>query len=138
MTSVPRITVIGAGMAGSDAALAAARLGVRVDLYEQRPVKSTPAHHTDRFAELVCSNSFGGEGANNAKGLLQAEMAAAGGVVLTSAQATRLPAGGALAVDREAFSDRVTERVRAHPLVTVAATMDDAAEKAAELAAAAA
>jgi methylenetetrahydrofolate--tRNA-(uracil-5-)-methyltransferase len=115
----PRITVIGAGMAGSDAALAAARLGVAVDLWEQRPLRTTPAHRTDRFAELVCSNSLGGEGESNAKGLLQAEMAAAGGVVVTSAHATRVPAGGALAVDREAFSERVTERVRAHPLVTV-------------------
>ena len=100
---VPRITVIGAGMAGSDAALAAARLGVRVDLYEMRPVRSTPAHRTDRFAELVCSNSFGGEGDTNAKGLLQAEMLSAGGLVMTSAHASRVPAGGALAVDRDAF-----------------------------------
>jgi methylenetetrahydrofolate--tRNA-(uracil-5-)-methyltransferase len=115
----PRVTVIGAGMAGSDAALAAARLGVRVDLWEQRPLRTTPAHHTDRFAELVCSNSLGGEGRHNAKGLLQAEMLAAGGVVVTSAHATRVPAGGALAVDREAFSERVTAEVRAHPNVTV-------------------
>ncbi len=115
----PRVTVIGAGMAGSDAALAAARFGVRVDLWEQRPLRTTPAHHTDRFAELVCSNSLGGEGTNNAKGLLQAEMLAAGGVVVTSAHATRVPAGGALAVDREAFAERVTAAVRAHPNVTV-------------------
>jgi methylenetetrahydrofolate--tRNA-(uracil-5-)-methyltransferase len=115
----PRVTVIGAGMAGSDAALAAARLGVRVDLWEQRPVRTTPAHRTDRFAELVCSNSLGGEGSSNAKGLLQAEMLAAGGVVVTSAHATRVPAGGALAVDRDAFSERVTATVQAHPNVTV-------------------
>ena len=69
-------------MAGSDAALAAARLGVAVDLFEMRPRKTTPAHHTDRFAEMVCSNSFGGEGASNAKGLLQAEMLAAGGLIM--------------------------------------------------------
>jgi methylenetetrahydrofolate--tRNA-(uracil-5-)-methyltransferase len=115
----PRVTIIGAGMAGSDAALAAASLGVHVDLYEQRPVRMTPAHHTDRFAELVCSNSLGGEGRSNAKGLMQAEMLAAGGVVVTSAHATRVPAGGALAVDREAFSERVTAAVHAHPKVTV-------------------
>jgi methylenetetrahydrofolate--tRNA-(uracil-5-)-methyltransferase len=117
--TLPRVTVVGAGMAGSDAALAAARLGVAVDLWEQRPMRTTPAHRTDRFAELVCSNSLGGEGESNAKGLLQAEMLALGGVVVTSAHATRLPAGGALAVDRDAFSARVTEAVRAHPGITV-------------------
>ena len=79
----PRVTIIGAGMAGSDAALAAASMGVQVDLYEMRPKKMTPAHHTEQFAELVCSNSFGGEGENNAKGLLQAEMLAASGLVIT-------------------------------------------------------
>ncbi len=106
-------------MAGSEAALAAARLGVDVELLEMRPARTTPAHHTDAFAELVCSNSFGGEGESNAKGLLQAEMLAAGGVVMHSAHASRIPAGGALAVDREAFSARVTDAVCAHPLVTV-------------------
>lgn len=114
-----RITVIGAGMAGSDAALAAANLGVAVDLFEMRPVKMTPAHHTDKFAELVCSNSFGGEGEANAKGLLQAEMLLAGGLIMTSAHATRVPAGGALAVDREAFGERVTAAVKAHPNIKV-------------------
>jgi len=117
--NAPRISVVGAGMAGSDAALAAARLGVHVDLYEMRPHKTTPAHHTDRFAELVCSNSFGGEAESNAKGLLQAEMLAAGGVVMSSALATRVPAGGAVAVDRERFSALVTETIRAHPRITV-------------------
>ena len=119
MSGVPRITVIGAGMAGSDAALAAARLGVAVDLFEMRPKKMTPAHHTDRFAELVCSNSFGGEGTSNAKGLLQAEMLAAGGLIMTSAHAARVPAGGALAVDRDRFGDLVTEVVGSHPLISV-------------------
>jgi methylenetetrahydrofolate--tRNA-(uracil-5-)-methyltransferase len=114
-----RLTVIGAGMAGADAAFAAARLGVEVDLYEMRPGTMTPAHHTDRFAEMVCSNSFGGEGRANAKGLLQAEMLAAGGLVMSSAQATRVPAGGAVAVDRERFGDLVTDTVRQHPLVRV-------------------
>ncbi len=107
-TQAPHVTVIGAGMAGSDAALAAARFGVAVDLYEMRPVRMTPAHQGSDFAELVCSNSFGGEGRSNAKGLLQAEMLAAGGVVMRSAVSERLPAGGALAVDRDAFSKRVT------------------------------
>jgi methylenetetrahydrofolate--tRNA-(uracil-5-)-methyltransferase len=119
MTNTPRITVIGAGMAGSDAAFAAAGLGVAVDLFEMRPHRSTPAHHGDRFAESVCSNSFGGEGASNAKGLLQAEMRAAGGLVMGSALETRVPAGGALAVDREEFSNRVTEALERHPRVTV-------------------
>lgn len=119
MEQRPRITVVGAGMAGSDAALAAARAGAEVDLYEMRPVKSTPAHHTDRFAEMVCSNSFGGEGETNAKGLLQAEMLAAGGIVMTSAHVTRVPAGGALAVDREAFGNLVTEAVTRHPRIHV-------------------
>ena len=106
-------------MAGTDAALAAARAGVDVELWEMRPHKTTPAHHTDRFAEMVCSNSFGGEGETNAKGLLQAEMLAAGGIVMTSASATRVPAGGAVAVDRDAFGDRVTRAVSEHPRIRV-------------------
>ena len=115
----PKITVIGAGMAGSDAALAAAELGVEVELFEMRPKKMTPAHHTDKFAELVCSNSFGGEGESNAKGLLQAELLAAGGLIVSSAHQTRVPAGGALAVDRERFGDLVTQTLKAHPLIKV-------------------
>ncbi len=115
----PRITVVGAGMAGSEAALAAAAAGVAVDLYEMRPVKLTPAHTTGDFAEMVCSNSFGGVSRSNAKGLLQAEMTAAGGVVMRSALAHRVPAGGALAVDREPFSRYVTAAVTAEPLITV-------------------
>ena len=115
----PRITVIGAGMAGSDAAFAAANLGVHVDLFEMRPAKTTPAHRTGDFAELVCSNSFGGEGESNAKGLLQQEMLLAGGLVMGTAHATRVPAGGALAVDREAFGARVTGALKTHPNITV-------------------
>ena len=115
----PRITVIGAGMAGSDAAFAAANLGVHVDLFEMRPVKTTPAHRTGSFAELVCSNSFGGEGETNAKGLLQREMLAAGGLVMSTAYATRIPAGGALAVDRDAFGEQVTAALTEHPNITV-------------------
>lgn len=117
--SAPRIAVIGAGMAGSDAALAAANLGVGVDLYEMRPRRMTPAHRTDRFAELVCSNSFGGAGRANAKGLLQAEMLAAGGLVIGSAHTSRVPAGGALAVDRELFSRRVTDTLLSRPEIAV-------------------
>ena len=118
-TESARITVVGAGMAGSEAALAAARLGVAVDLVEMRPTRLTPAHVGGDFAEMVCSNSFGGEAHNNAKGLLQAEMLAARGVIMRSAHANRVPAGGALAVDRIEFSRAVTAEVRAHPLITV-------------------
>ncbi len=113
------MTVVGAGMAGSEAALAAARLGVAVTLVEMRPKRLTPAHTTGDFAEMVCSNSFGGEAENNAKGLLQAEMLAARGVIMRSAHANRVPAGGALAVDRHEFSRAVTAELRAHPLVRV-------------------
>ncbi len=117
--TTPRLTVVGAGLSGSEAALAAARAGVHVDLFEMRPGKTTPAHHTDKFAELVCSNSFGGEGETNAKGLLQAEMLASNGLVMSTAQRSRVPAGGALAVDREAFGALVTGTVRNHPNITV-------------------
>jgi methylenetetrahydrofolate--tRNA-(uracil-5-)-methyltransferase len=115
----PRITVVGAGMAGSDAALAAVRLGVHVDLYEMRPVRTTPAHASGRFAEMVCSNSLGGESETNAKGLMQAEMREAGGAILAAADASRVPAGGALAVDRVQLAERVTARVEAEPRITV-------------------
>ncbi len=113
------VHVIGGGLAGSEAALAAARSGARVRLYEMRPAKMTPAHRTDRLAELVCSNSLGGEAETNAKGLLQAEMRVAGSAVMAAADATRVPAGGALAVDRELFSAGVTEAVAGHPGVEV-------------------
>ena len=120
MTSeLPHITVVGAGLAGSEAALAAARLGVRVTLHEMRPVKMTPAHRSGGFAELVCSNSLGGEGLLQSKGLLQAEMRSVGSTILASADAHKLPAGNALAVERDGFSAAVTRAVRAHPLITV-------------------
>ncbi|GGQ94555.1 methylenetetrahydrofolate--tRNA-(uracil(54)-C(5))-methyltransferase (FADH(2)-oxidizing) TrmFO [Deinococcus ruber] len=118
-TELPHITVVGAGLAGSEAALAAARLGVRVTLYEMRPVKMTPAHRSGGFAELVCSNSLGGEGQLQSKGLLQAEMRSVGSTILSSADANKLPAGNALAVEREGFSAAVTHTVRTHPLITV-------------------
>ncbi|MFC6590862.1 methylenetetrahydrofolate--tRNA-(uracil(54)-C(5))-methyltransferase (FADH(2)-oxidizing) TrmFO [Deinococcus lacus] len=117
--SLPTITVIGAGLAGSDAALAAAKLGVRVRLFEMRPAKMTPAHRTAHFAELVCSTSLGGEGEMQSKGLLQAEMRSVGAAIVTAADESRVPAGNALAVDRDAFSERVTEKVRSHPLIEV-------------------
>lgn len=114
-----QVTVIGGGLAGSEAALAAAREGVRVRLYEMRPGRMTPAHQTPMLAELVCSTSLGGEGETNAKGLLQAEMRLAGSAVMAAADAARIPAGGALAVDREEFSERVTRAVEEHPLIEV-------------------
>jgi len=116
---VPRITVIGAGMAGVEAAMAAASQGVSVDLYEMRPVRMTPAHRTADFAELVCSNSFGAEGEHSAKGLLQAEMLAAGSLVMGSARRARVPAGGALAVDRALFAEHVTSGIQGHPGIIV-------------------
>ncbi|RDI96712.1 methylenetetrahydrofolate--tRNA-(uracil(54)-C(5))-methyltransferase (FADH(2)-oxidizing) TrmFO [Meiothermus sp. QL-1] len=113
------VHVIGAGLAGSEAAYTLARLGLRVRLYEMRPYRMTPAHHTPQFAELVCSNSLGGEGETNAKGLLQAELRAAGSLILRAADRHRVPAGGALAVEREGFSAEVTRTLEAHPQVEV-------------------
>lgn len=113
------ITVIGAGMAGSEAAFAAAELGIKVKLFEMRPQKMTPAHCTNKFAELVCSNSLGGKGKSNAKGFLQAEMLAAKGLIMKAAYKAALPAGGALAVDREYFSELITKAIFEHSNITV-------------------
>ncbi|WEG74173.1 FADH(2)-oxidizing methylenetetrahydrofolate--tRNA-(uracil(54)-C(5))-methyltransferase TrmFO [Vagococcus intermedius] len=113
------VTVIGAGLAGSEAAWQAAESGVKVKLYEMRKVKKSPAHHTDKFAELVCSNSLRGNNLTNAVGLLKEEMRQFDSVIIGSADATAVPAGGALAVDRENFSQMVTDRVRNHPNITV-------------------
>ena len=115
------VHVIGAGLAGSEAAWQLARAGVPVILHEMRPATPTAAHHTGGFAELVCSNSFRSDDwEHNAVGLLHAEMRALDSLVMACADASQVPAGGALAVDRDGFSARVTERLRAHPLVTVA------------------
>ncbi|MFZ8813167.1 MAG: methylenetetrahydrofolate--tRNA-(uracil(54)-C(5))-methyltransferase (FADH(2)-oxidizing) TrmFO [Thermus aquaticus] len=114
-----RVNVVGGGLAGSEAAWTLLRMGVPVRLFEMRPKRMTPAHATDRFAEIVCSNSLGGEGETNAKGLLQAEMRLSGSLVMEAAEVARVPAGGALAVDREVFSGFVTERLQAHPLLEV-------------------
>ncbi len=113
------MNVVGGGLAGSEAAWTLLRMGVPVRLFEMRPKRMTPAHATDRFAEIVCSNSLGGEGETNAKGLLQAEMRLSGSLVMEAAEAARVPAGGALAVDREVFSGFITERLQAHPLLEV-------------------
>jgi len=113
------VTVIGAGLAGSEAAWQIAEQGVPVTLCEMRPVRRTPAHHTDRFAELVCSNSLRANGLSNAVGVLKEEMRRLDSLILSCADAHAVPAGGALAVDREGFSGEVTKRLREHPLVTV-------------------
>ena len=115
----PRINVIGAGLAGCEAAYAAARLGVAVDLYEMKPVRYTPAHKYGGFAELVCSNSLRSNQVFNAVGLLKEELSVFGSLIMEAAHATAVPAGSALAVDRVAFSDYITEKIRSHPLITV-------------------
>jgi len=113
------IIVVGAGLAGAEAAWTLARLGLPVRLFEMRPRKMTPAHHTEKFAELVCSNSLGGEGPANAKGLLHAELRAAGSLIMEAADQFRVPAGAALAVDREPFSAYITEKLSSHPNVEI-------------------
>ncbi len=111
--------VIGAGLAGCEAAYQLASRGISVKLYEMKPHQYTPAHHYPDFAELVCSNSLRGAGLANAVGLLKEEMRRLGSVIMQAADANQVPAGGALAVDREAFSAAVTKIIREHPLITV-------------------
>lgn len=113
------VTVIGAGLAGCEAAWQLAARGISVKLREMKPEKTTPAHRSPLFAELVCSNSLRGDSLGNAVGLLKEELRRLGSLILSCADATRVEAGGALAVDREGFSALVTERVRSHPLITV-------------------
>ncbi|MDY6298711.1 methylenetetrahydrofolate--tRNA-(uracil(54)-C(5))-methyltransferase (FADH(2)-oxidizing) TrmFO [Selenomonas bovis] len=116
------ISIIGAGLAGSEAAWQAALRGAEVTLYEMRPEKQTPAHKTGGFAELVCSNSLRGAGLENAVGVLKEEMRRMGSLIMAAADATRVPAGGALAVDRHGFSDYITQRIEAHPQIRVVRT----------------
>src|SRR5687767_10961018 len=113
------IHVVGGGLAGSEAAWQAASQGVPVVLHEMRPVRATAVHKTDRLAELVCSNSFRGDKLDNAVGLLKEEMRRLGSVVMRAADQARVPAGAALAVDRERFSSAVTEAVGSHPLIEI-------------------
>lgn len=113
------VNVIGAGLAGSEAAWQLASRGIQVRLYEMRPVRQTPAHHTDKFAELVCSNSLRANTLTNAVGVLKEEMRKLNSVIIHSADSSAVPAGGALAVDRHDFAARVTEQVKNHPNVTV-------------------
>lgn len=119
MKDYPNVTVIGAGLAGSEAAWQIAAQGVPVTLYEMRPVRRTPAHHTDQFAELVCSNSLRANGLMNAVGVLKEEMRRQQSLIISAADRHSVPAGGALAVDRDGFSGEVTRSLRTHPLVTV-------------------
>ena len=113
------IKIIGAGLAGCEAAWAAARLGVKVELYEMKPTKFSPAHHNPGFAELVCSNSLRSNQLNNAVGLLKEELKMLGSLIMEAAYATEVPAGSALAVNREEFSQYITEKIKNHPNITV-------------------
>ena len=115
----PSVTVIGAGLAGCEAAMAAARRGVNVTLYEMKPERLSPAHNSRDFAELVCSNSLRSDVLTNAVGLLKAEMRRLGSLIIEAADESSVPAGGALAVDRDAFSRRITDAVESHPRIRI-------------------
>ncbi|MBQ7336346.1 MAG: methylenetetrahydrofolate--tRNA-(uracil(54)-C(5))-methyltransferase (FADH(2)-oxidizing) TrmFO [Clostridia bacterium] len=119
------INVYGAGLAGCEAAWQAAQRGVSVRLFEMKPQKYTPAHHTPGFAELVCSNSLRSDCVSNGVGLLKEEMRRMGSLIMNAADATRVPAGSALAVDRKLFSNYITERVRSHPNIEIVETEVD-------------
>ena len=114
-----KVKVIGAGLAGCEAAWQLAQRGIAVELYEMKPHKMTPAHHSTDFAELVCSNSLRGDRLENAVGLLKEELRRVGSLILQCAEATRVEAGGALAVDREGFAAMVTQKIRSHSNITV-------------------
>lgn len=114
-----RVTVVGAGLAGSEAAWQLAQRGISVELVEMKPKKMTPAHHSPDFAELVCSNSLRGDRLENAVGLLKEELRRLDSLILSCAEATKVEAGGCLAVDRKGFSALVTEKIRSHPNITV-------------------
>src|SRR3972149_2592847 len=115
----PSLIVIGGGLAGSEAAWQAAERGLHVTLFEMRPARSTPAHVTDRLAELICSNSLGSDKPATAPGLLKAELRRLGSLMMAGADETAIPAGGALGVDRERFAARVTERIEHHPRISL-------------------
>ena len=113
------IRIVGGGLAGCEAAWQAVSRNVPVTLYEMRPVRRTPVHQSDRLAELVCSNSFRGAALENAVGLLKEEMRRLGSLVMEVADSVRVPAGGALAVDRVRFAEGITRAIEDHPLVTL-------------------
>ena len=114
-----RVKVIGAGLAGSEAAWQLAQRGICVDLIEMKPKKKTPAHHSDSFGELVCSNSLRGDRLENAVGLLKEELRRCGSLILACAEETRVEAGGCLAVDRNGFAEKITEKLKNHPNITI-------------------
>lgn len=114
-----KVTVVGAGLAGCEAAWQLVKRKIPVRLVEMRPKTSSPAHHSENFAELVCSNSLRSDSLNNAVGILKEEMRHLDSIIMESAKATRVPAGSALAVDRQAFSRRITEQLKQHPLIEV-------------------
>lgn len=113
------VKVIGAGLAGCEAAWMLASFGVKVDLYEMKPARMSPAHHSDKFAELVCSNSLRAGNIENAVGLLKEEMRILGSLIMEAADKCAVPAGGALAVDREEFSSYITDKIRSNPFINV-------------------
>lgn len=113
------VTVIGGGLAGTEAAWQIAQQGVKVNLYEMRPVKKSPAHHSEELAELVCSNSFGADAPDRAAGLLHEELRRLNSIIIQTADKHKVPAGGALAVDRAVFSQTLTETLANHPLITL-------------------
>ena len=117
--TTPELTIIGGGLAGCEAAWQAARRGIPTSLYEMRPVRQTPAHTTDRLAELVCSNSLGSDLPDRAPGLLKAELRRLDSLIIKAAETATVPAGGALAVDRDSFAAEVTRRIENHPLIKV-------------------
>ncbi len=119
MTSEKTVKIIGAGLAGCEAAWQLANRGVKVKLFEMKPLKMSPAHKSEDFAELVCSNSLRADGIQNAVGLLKEEMRTLGSLIMECADSTRVPAGGALAVDREGFSKMVTEKIKSHNNIEV-------------------
>src|SRR5438105_15642839 len=117
--SMNEITVIGGGLAGVEAAWQAANAGAQVRLHEMRPIKQTPAHRTDKLAEIVCSNSLKSDELGTAPYLLKEELRRGGSLVMEAAAATRVPAGAALAVDRQKFAEHITERIEAHPQIEI-------------------
>ncbi|MEW6326886.1 MAG: methylenetetrahydrofolate--tRNA-(uracil(54)-C(5))-methyltransferase (FADH(2)-oxidizing) TrmFO [Thermodesulfobacteriota bacterium] len=119
MTDLKTVTIIGGGLAGSEAAYQIVKRGIRVVLYEMKPVRFSPAHQSQNLAELVCSNSLRSDALDSAVGLLKEEMRRLGSLIMEAADNTRVPAGKALAVDRERFSSYITKKVAAHPLITI-------------------
>ncbi|MBO5038326.1 MAG: methylenetetrahydrofolate--tRNA-(uracil(54)-C(5))-methyltransferase (FADH(2)-oxidizing) TrmFO, partial [Alphaproteobacteria bacterium] len=115
-----KANVVGAGLAGAEAAWQLAQRNIKVTLYEMKPLKRSPAHKTDLFAELVCSNSFRSDDyVNNAVGLLHEEMRRVDSLIIKAADETKVPAGGALAVDRDGFAGYITDKLKNHPLITI-------------------